>query len=83
MGSHMFYLVMDSMEKRTSLIEKLKQNGFHAVFHYLSLHSSDYYKDKHDGRSLPNSDNFSDCLVRLPLFFELSDDNIINLIKIL
>ena len=82
-NGHMFYLVMDSMEKRTSLIEKLKQNGFHAVFHYLSLHSSDYYKDKHDGRSLPNSDNFSDCLVRLPLFFELSDDNIINLIKIL
>ena len=82
-NGHMFYLVMDSMEQRTSLIEKLKQNGFHAVFHYLSLHSSDYYKDKHDGRSLPNSDKFSDCLVRLPLFFELSDDNITNLIKIL
>ena len=82
-NGHMFYLVMDSMEQRTSLIEKLKQNGFHAVFHYLSLHSSDYYKDKHDGRSLPNSDKFSDCLVRLPLFFELSDDNITNLTKIL
>jgi len=82
-NGHMFYLVMDSMEKRTSLIEKLKQNGFHAVFHYLSLHSSDYYKDKHDGRSLPNSDKFSDCLVRLPLFYELSDDNITDLIKIL
>ena len=82
-NGHMFYVVMDSMEQRTSLIEKLKQNGFHAVFHYLSLHSSDYYKDKHDGRSLPNSDKFSDCLLRLPLFFELSDDNITSLIKIL
>ena len=70
-NGHLFYLVLDSIEQRTALIEKLKENGFHAVFHYLSLHSSDYYKDKHDGRSLPHSDRFSDCLVRLPLFYEL------------
>ena len=80
-NGHMFYLVLESIEHRTALIEKLKENGFHAVFHYLSLHASDYYKSKHDGRVLPNSDKFSNCLVRLPLFYELSEESIVNLIK--
>lgn len=73
-NAHMFYLVCPSLEVRTRLIEGLRSNGIHAVFHYLSLHSSPYYADKHDGRSIPNSDRFSDCLVRLPLFYELSDE---------
>lgn len=35
------------------------------VFHYLSLHKSEYYKNKHGARSLPTiSDRYSDCLVR-------------------
>jgi dTDP-4-amino-4,6-dideoxygalactose transaminase len=72
-NAHMFYLVCPSLEVRTRLINGLKANGVHAVFHYLSLHSSPYFADKHDGRSIPNSDRFSDCLVRLPLFYELTD----------
>jgi dTDP-4-amino-4,6-dideoxygalactose transaminase len=72
-NGHMFYVVLKSIEQRTALIARLKENGFHAVFHYLSLHASDFYKDKHDGRALPNSDKFSDCLVRLPLFYELEE----------
>lgn len=73
-NAHMFYLVCPSLELRTRLIEGLRSHGIHAVFHYLSLHSSPYYADKHDGRRIPNSDRFSDCLVRLPLFYELSDE---------
>ena len=73
-NAHMFYLVCPSLAVRTRLIEALRSHGIHAVFHYLSLHSSPYYADKHDGRSIPNSDRFSDCLVRLPLFYELSDE---------
>ena len=72
-NGHMFYLVCPNLEVRTRLISGLKHNGVHAVFHYLSLHSSPYFVDKHDGRSIPNSDRFSDCLVRLPLFYELTD----------
>ena len=52
-NAHMFYLVCNSLEERTGLIKHLKDNDIQAVFHYLSLHSSPYYKDKHDGRSLP------------------------------
>ncbi len=73
-NAHMFYLVCPSLEVRARLINRLKDNGVHAVFHYLSLHNSPYFADKHDGRHLHNSDRFSDCLVRLPLFYELSDE---------
>lgn len=75
-NAHMFYLVCNNLEERTALIDKLKLAGIHAVFHYLSLHGSPYYKDKHDGRVLQNSDYFSDVLVRLPMFYELDSDSI-------
>lgn len=70
-NAHMFYLVFPSLEERTAFIAYLKGNGILAVFHYLSLHSSAYYQDKHDGRALPECDRYADCLVRLPLFYDL------------
>ena len=72
----MFYLVCPSLEERTKLINTLKQKDILAVFHYLSLHSSPYYHEKHDGRVLANCDMFADCLVRLPLFYELSNSDL-------
>jgi len=71
-NGHLFYLVCNSLEQRTRLISYLKEKEIMAVFHYLSLHKSSYFKAKHDGRTLKNSDRFTDCLVRLPLFYELS-----------
>lgn len=71
-NAHMFYIVLPDLETRTRLIAYLKERGINAVFHYLSLHSSSYYKDKHDGRELPMCDHYADCLVRLPLFYELT-----------
>ena len=73
-NAHMFYLVFKNITDRTTIIKKLKENGILAVFHYLSLHKSDFYNEKHDGRILPNSDHFEDCLLRLPLFYELTAD---------
>ncbi|MDD4968584.1 MAG: dTDP-4-amino-4,6-dideoxygalactose transaminase [Paludibacter sp.] len=75
-NAHMFYLVCPSLDERSKLINALKQNDILAVFHYLSLHSSPYYHEKHDGRVLANCDRFADCLVRLPLFYELSEENL-------
>ncbi len=75
-NAHMFYLVLPDMEKRSALIQKLRDNKVHAVFHYLSLHKSPYYASKHDGRELPNCDKFSNCLVRLPLYYELNSEMI-------
>ena len=78
-NAHMFYLVCKSLEQRTALIKHLKDNGIQAVFHYLSLHSSPYYMDKHDGRALPECDRYADCLVRLPMFYDLQDETVIEI----
>jgi dTDP-4-amino-4,6-dideoxygalactose transaminase len=75
-NAHLYYLVTKTPEERAKLIAHLKANNVYAVFHYLSLHKSPYYKDKHDGRELPNSDKFSDCLIRLPFYYELQTEEI-------
>lgn len=75
-NAHMFYLVCSSLEQRTALIQHLKDNEVHAVFHYLSLHTSEFYQDKYIGYPLPNSDYFTDTLVRLPLFYELTNEQV-------
>ena len=77
-NAHMFFLTCESLEQRTAIIQKLREANILAVFHYLSLHSSPYYSDKHDGRSLPETDKFSDCLIRLPLFFELDSNLVVD-----
>jgi len=82
-NAHMFYLVCNTGEDREGLISELKRNGVMAVFHYLSLHGSDFYKNKHDGRVLLRSDEYSDRLVRLPLFFELTFEQVNFVIKLI
>jgi dTDP-4-amino-4,6-dideoxygalactose transaminase len=82
-NAHMFYLVCHSLKERTKLITILKQNNILAVFHYLSLHTSDYYSAKHYGRALKQCDLFSDCLVRLPMFYELENEEIEKVIRII
>jgi dTDP-4-amino-4,6-dideoxygalactose transaminase len=67
-NAHMFYLVCPSLEFRDKLISKLKEQNIHAVFHYQSLHKSPFYQDKHDGRELMESDRYTECLVRLPMW---------------
>lgn len=83
-NAHMFYLIFDNIDDRSNMIKYLKDNGVLSVFHYLSLHKSDYYNDKHDGRNLQNSDNFENTLLRLPMYYDLSEsevDRIVSLIK--
>lgn len=84
-NAHMFYLVCRSLEERTALIKHLKDNGVLAVFHYLSLHLSDYYtKNNHNISNLPECDRYADCLVRLPMYYELKDGDvgvIVSMIK--
>ena len=72
-NAHMFYIVCKDLAERIALIKHLKRNEIGAVFHYLSLHKSEYYKQKHDGRELPNADRFTDRLLRLPFYFELTE----------
>ncbi len=75
-NGHMFYMICRSQNERQELIEFLKRNDILPTFHYQSLHKSPYFKDKHDGRELPNSDMYSERLLRLPLYYELSDEGV-------
>lgn len=70
-NAHMFYLVFSDIDARTSAIKLLKDHNIIAVFHYLSLHKSPYYTSKYQGGPLPETDRYTDCLLRLPLHYNL------------
>ncbi len=69
-NAHMFYLICKTYAERTALISYLKEREILPTFHYLSLHKSTYFND--DINELPHSDKFTECLIRLPFFFQLT-----------
>jgi len=82
-NAHMFYIVCQDGNSRKALIHYLNENKVNAVFHYLSLHKSPYYSDKYKGPPLPNSDYYSECLIRLPLYYELEIDDIFRICSLI
>lgn len=80
-NGHMFYIMCQSLEQRNDLIARLKKNDILAVFHYLSLHKSEFYNSRHDSRLLQQSDRYTETLLRIPLFYELNSDDIDRVIK--
>lgn len=76
-NGHMFYLLCRNLDERSRLIAFLAENGIKAVFHYVSLHDSP--AGKKFGKSIGDFTNTrvaSDCLVRLPMFFDLTNNQI-------
>lgn len=80
-NAHMFYIVLNDIETRTNLINHLKNNGILSVFHYLSLHKSDFYikhTEHHPAtqynQDLKQCDLYADCLLRLPMYYELTNE---------
>jgi dTDP-4-amino-4,6-dideoxygalactose transaminase len=74
-NAHMFYLICESLEQRTQIIEILKANNIQAVSHYLSLEESSFGK-KYFTQTNFNSNNFTQTLLRLPLYYDLNDNDI-------
>ncbi len=70
-NAHLFYLVLNSKKQRTLLIDYLKNKGVLAVFHYLPLHKSPYYLKTNKNQTLAQAERYSDCLVRLPMYYDL------------
>jgi dTDP-4-amino-4,6-dideoxygalactose transaminase len=75
-NAHCYYLLCNDADTRSALINFLKENGVYSVFHYISLHSSTFFKERHDDRALPHADRYTDTLVRLPLYYELNSEDI-------
>lgn len=81
-NAHAFFAVCHTPAERTELIAYLKEKGIHSVFHYLSLHKSAFAEKYHwDTEYLPQSERYTDCLVRFPLFYELSVEDVLLICK--
>lgn len=75
-NGHLFYLTTRSAEERDRLLTHLLKNEIHAVFHYLTLHNSPYFRNQHDKRVLGNAERYASTLIRLPFFYSLQTSEI-------
>jgi dTDP-4-amino-4,6-dideoxygalactose transaminase len=81
-NGHMYYLLLPNAGVRSVLLKSLNALGINAVFHYIPLHSSP--AGKRYGRphgNLSQTDHVSDCLVRLPLWIGMTDDNVTRVVE--
>ena len=71
-NGHMFYIKTKDIEERTALIDYLKKNEIHAVFHYVPLHTAPaglkfgrfHGEDRYTTKE-------SERLLRLPMYYGL------------
>jgi len=76
-NAHMFYVKVNDLETRTSLLKHLKQNDIWAVFHYIPLHSAPagLKFGRFDGDDIYTTSE-SEILIRLPMYFGLTKENV-------
>ena len=72
-NAHMFYLKVENLEKRASLLEAFKALSIGAVFHYIPLHSAPagLKFGRFDGEDTYTTKE-SERLIRLPLYYGLT-----------
>ncbi len=83
-NAHMFYFICNTLEERTAFINYMKQNDVLCVFHYIPLHSAPagikfgrfHGKDE-------NTTKYSERLVRLPLYYSLTEEDLNKVIKLI
>jgi dTDP-4-amino-4,6-dideoxygalactose transaminase len=82
--AHLYYLLLPGLDERTRFIDHMKQAGVNVVFHYVPLHSSPMGRRLSGDGVLPVTESVSEQLVRLPLFPDLTDadvDQVIAAVK--
>ena len=75
-NAHMFFFLVKDENTRTDVLAFLRENGIHAVFHYLSLHTSPFYITKNDNRNLTHCDRYANTVIRMPFYYELEPSKI-------
>lgn len=75
-NAHIFYIVTENPEDRTRLMQHLSDKGIMAIFHYQPLHSSNFWHSRYSGPRLENTDRFAETLLRLPLYYSLSQSEV-------
>ena len=69
----MFYILLDSEKEGNNLMDKLKENGIHAVFHYMPLHSAPMGLKIGYKVGFTHNENLSGRLLRLPMYADLGE----------
>lgn len=76
-NAHMFYIKCKDLNTRQAFIEYMKENGVLCVFHYVPLHSAPAgmkFGRFHGVDTFTTSE--SDRLVRLPLYYNMSEEDV-------
>lgn len=72
---HLFHLILPSLGVRDRVLERLRESGVHAVFHYVPLHSSPAgVQFGRAANNLPVTSEYSSRLLRLPFFHDMTDE---------
>lgn len=75
-NAHMYYLILPSKKTRNKILNTLQKNGIRAVFHYLALHKSNFYKKLQKRNPIcPNALAISNRVIRLPLYVKIGKKN--------
>jgi len=83
-NGHIVYIITRSLEERTQLIQYLEENQIYAIFHYVPLHSSPAgIKYGRKSGKLSVTDDISSRLIRLPMFFELTDKDLERVVEVI
>jgi dTDP-4-amino-4,6-dideoxygalactose transaminase len=78
----MFYLLLENNKTRDSPMNYLKNKGILAVFHYVLIHLSPMGSNMECGKgNFPITERVSDCVLRLPLFYNISENDQDTVIK--
>ena len=76
-NAHMYYIVLSTQEKRNEVLDKLKENGIGAVFHYIPLHTSPVgIKLGYKKGDLPVTEEYSGRILRLPLYADMTEEEV-------
>lgn len=78
-NAHLYYLVCRTPGEKDALIAFLNSRGISAISHYHALHKSPFYSMKHHGNELPECDRYASTLLRLPIYFELTEHEVLEI----
>jgi dTDP-4-amino-4,6-dideoxygalactose transaminase len=75
--AHLFYMIAPSFEHRATMLNRLRKRNILGTFHYQSLHSSPAgLRFGRSHGSFKNTDIASDRLLRLPLWPDMSENDV-------
>ena len=81
-NAHIYFVLLPSLERRTSLIDALKKHGVSAVFHYVPLHNSPAgLRYGLTSGSLAVTEDLSDRLLRLPLWADMTGEDVDSVVE--